>query len=208
VPLALGLAFLNNGQACIAGTRLLVPKSRLEEVKRILREAVPAIQVGDPANETTSIGPIVNAKQYERVQSFIRKGIEEGAELLVGGEGHPQGLEAGHFVRPTVFVNVSNDMTIAREEIFGPVLSVLTYETEAEAIAIANDTTYGLHGYVSGTDLDRARRVASQILAGRVAINGFSDEPMAPFGGFKQSGIGREFGTYGIEAYLEPRAII
>ena len=151
---------------------------------------------------------MVTRKQYERVQSYIRKGIAEGAKVLVGGEGHPPGLEAGHFVKPTVFVNVTNDMTIAREEIFGPVLSVITYESEEEAIRIANDTNFGLHGFVSGTDLLRARRVASQILAGRVAINGMLDDPQAPFGGFKHSGVGREFGTYGIEAFLESRAIL
>ena len=151
---------------------------------------------------------MVSRNQYERVQSSIRKGIAEGAELLVGGEGHPRGLEAGHFVQPTVFVEVTNDMTIAQEEIFGPVLCVIAYETEEEAIRIANDTRYGLHGFVSGTDLERARRVASQILAGRVAINGMLDDQQAPFGGFKHSGVGREFGTFGIEAFLEPRAIL
>jgi len=147
-------------------------------------------------------------KQYERVQSYIRKGIAEGAEVLVGGEGHPRGFEAGNFVKPTVFVNVTNDMTIAREEIFGPVLCVLTYDTEEEAIEIANDSDYGLHGWVSGTDLQRARRVASRLLAGRVAINGMLDDQRAPFGGFKHSGVGRESGTHGIEAFLEPRAIL
>jgi aldehyde dehydrogenase (NAD+) len=152
---------------------------------------------------------MVNQKQYERVESYIRKGIEEGAEVLAGGEGHPPGLEAGYFVKPTVFVNVmKNDMTIAREEIFGPVLSVITYEDEGDAIRIANDTEYGLHAYVSGTDVQRARRVASQIQAGRVAINGMLDDQQAPFGGFKYSGVGREFGTFGIEAFLEPRAIL
>jgi hypothetical protein len=144
----------------------------------------------------------------ERIQSYIRKGIEEGAEVLVGGEGHPKGLEAGYFVKPTVFVNVKNDMTIAREEIFGPVLSVIAYENEEDAIRIANDTNFGLYAFVSGTDVQRARRVASLILAGRVAINGMLDDQQAPFGGFKHSGVGREFGTFGIEAFLEPRAIL
>jgi aldehyde dehydrogenase (NAD+) len=169
---------------------------------------MPAFQVGDPADPKTAVGPLVTQKQYERVQSCIRNGIEEGAEVLVGGEGHPRGLEAGHFVKPTVFVSVRNDMTIAREEIFGPVLCVITYETEEDAIRIANDTSFGLHAFVSGTDLPRARRVASQILAGRVAINGMLDDQQAPFGGFKHSGIGREFGTFGIEAFLEPKAIL
>jgi len=208
IPTALGIAFLNSGQACAAGTRLLVPKGRLDAVRRAIVNAMPAFQVGDPADPKTAVGPLVTQKQYERVQSYIRSGIEEGAEVLVGGEGHPRGLEAGHFVKPTVFVNVRNDMTIAREEIFGPVLCVITYETEADAIRIANDTSFGLHAFVSGTDLPRARRVASQILAGRIAINGMLDDQQAPFGGFKHSGIGREFGTFGIEAFLEPRAVL
>jgi aldehyde dehydrogenase (NAD+) len=208
IPRALGIAFLNSGQACAAGTRLLVPKSRLDAVKRAIVDAMRAFAVGDPANPNTAVGPMVTEKQYGRVQSYIRKGIEEGAEVLVGGEGHPRGLEAGHFVKPTVFVSVTNDMTIAREEIFGPVLCVIAYDTEEDAIRIANDTSFGLHAFVSGTDVARARRVASQILAGRVAINGMLDDQQAPFGGFKHSGIGREFGTFGIEAFLEPRAIL
>ena len=208
IPNALVIAFLNSGQACVAGTRLLVPKSRLDEVMRAIVDAMPEFPVGDPSDPKTAIGPMVTQKQYERVQSYIRKGIEEGADVLVGGEGHPKGLEAGHFVKPTVFVNVKNDMTIAREEIFGPVLSVIAYEDEEDAIRIANDTDFGLHAYVSGTDVKRARRVASKLLAGRVAINGMLDDQQAPFGGFKHSGVGREFGTFGIEAFLEPRAIL
>ena len=208
IPTALVIAFLNSGQACVAGTRLLVPKSRLDEIMRAIVDAIPDFPVGDPSDPKTAIGPMVTRKQYERVQSYIRKGIEEGADVLVGGEGHPKGLEAGHFVKPTVFVNVKNDMTIAREEIFGPVLSVIAYENEEDAIRIANDTDFGLHAYVSGTDIKRARRVASKMLAGRVAINGMLDDQQAPFGGFKHSGVGREFGTFGIEAFLEPRAIL
>jgi aldehyde dehydrogenase (NAD+) len=208
IPRALGIAFLNSGQACAAGTRLLVPKSRLEAVKRAIARAIVDFPVGDPADPNTAVGPMVTEKQYERVQSYIRKGIEEGADVLVGGEGHPTGLEAGYFVKPTVFVNGTNDMTIAREEIFGPVLCVIAYDTEEDAIRIANDTSFGLHAFVSGTDVARARRVATQILAGRVAINGMLDDQQAPFGGFKHSGVGREFGTFGIEAFLEPRAIL
>jgi aldehyde dehydrogenase (NAD+) len=208
IPTAIGIAFLNSGQACVAGTRLLVPKSRLDAVKRTIVNAMPAFPVGDPADPKTVVGPMATQKQYERVQSYIRKGIEEGAEVLVGGEGHPKGFEAGYFVKPTVFVNVNNDMTIAQEEIFGPVLCVISYETEEDAIRIANDTNFGLHAYISGTDLQRARRVATQILAGRIAINGILDDQQAPFGGFKHSGVGREFGTFGIEAFLEPRAIL
>jgi aldehyde dehydrogenase (NAD+) len=208
IPDAFIIGFMNSGQACVAGTRLLVPKSRFNEVRRALLDVSAAFPVGAPTDSKTAVGPMVSEKQYERVQSYIRKGIEEGAEVLVGGEGHPPGLESGYFVKPTVFINVKNDMTIAQEEIFGPVLSVITYEDEEDAIRIANDTEYGLHAYVSGTDLQRARHVASQIQAGRVAINGLLDDQQAPFGGFKHSGVGREFGMFGIEAYLEPRAIL
>jgi aldehyde dehydrogenase (NAD+) len=208
IPSALVMAFMNSGQACAAGTRLLVPKSRLDRVKRVIIEAMPAFPVGDPADPKTAVGPMVSQKQYEQVQSYIRKGIEEGAEVLVGGEGHPEGFEAGYFVQPTVFVNVKNDMTIAQEEIFGPVLSVIAYDSEDEAIRIANDSKYGLHAAVLGTDLARARRVASQVRAGRVVINNMTDDPQAPWGGFKYSGIGREYGRYGIEAFLETRAIL
>jgi aldehyde dehydrogenase (NAD+) len=208
IPSALILAFLNSGQACAAGTRLLVPKSRLDEVKRAIQEGMRAYTVGDPTDPNIMVGPMVSQKQYERVESYIRKGIEEGAEVLVGGEGRPKGLEAGYFVKPTVFVNVKNDMTIAQEEIFGPVLSVIAYDSEDEAIRIANDSKYGLHSAVMGTDLERARRVASQLRAGRVVINNMTDDPQAPWGGFKYSGVGREYGKYGIEAFLEPKAIL
>src|SRR5712671_3341090 len=208
IPAALTMAFLNSGQACAAGTRLLVPKSRLEAVKLAIKDAMRAFTVGNPADPKMAVGPMVSQKQYERVQSCIRKGIEEGAEVLAGGEGHPEGLEAGYFVKPTVFVNVRNDMAIAKEEIFGPVLSVIAYDSEDEAIRIANDSKYGLHAAVIGTDLKRARRVASELRAGRVVINRMTDDAQAPWGGFKYSGIGREYGRYGIEAFLEPRAIL
>lgn len=208
IPLAVIAAFMNNGQACIAGTRLLIPESRLEETKELLKNIVSNTIVGNPKNNTTAVGPMVSTKQYERVQNYIQIGINEGAEVLIGGLGKPEGLENGNFVKPTVFIHVNNQMQIAREEIFGPVLSVITYKTEEEAIEIANDTTYGLQAYVSSSDEKRAHKVASQINAGRVQINTISHDPMAPFGGFKQSGIGREFGTIGLEAYLEPRALI
>jgi aldehyde dehydrogenase (NAD+) len=208
IPAALVLAFMNSGQACAAGTRLLVPSSRLGEVKRAIVDAMSAFKVGDPADPRTAIGPMVSQKQYERVQSYIRKGIEEGAEVLAGGEGQPPGFEGGYFVKPTVFVNVTNDMTVAQEEIFGPVLSVIAYDSEDEAIRIANDSKYGLHSAVLGTDLQRARRVAAQLRAGRVVINGMKDDPDAPWGGFKYSGVGREYGAYGMEAFLESKAIL
>lgn len=208
IPLAVIAAFMNNGQACIAGTRLLIPESRLEETKELLKNIVSNTIVGNPKNNTTAVGPMVSTKQYERVQNYIQIGINEGAEVLIGGLGKPEGLENGNFVKPTVFIHVNNQMQIAREEIFGPVLSVITYKTEEEAIEIANDTTYGLQAYVSSSDEKRAHKVASQINAGRVQINTIGHDPMAPFGGFKQSGIGREFGTIGLESYLEPRALI
>jgi aldehyde dehydrogenase (NAD+) len=208
INMAVAACFMNNGQACIAGTRLLVPEHRLEEVKALLKAAVAQVKVGDPREEATTIGPLVSKKQYERVQNYIRLGIAEGAELLAGGEGHPDGLETGNFVKPTVFAGVTNDMRIAKEEIFGPVLSLMTYKNIAEAIDIANDTVYGLQAYVSGNNMSQAREVAAKLVAGRVLINCLQHDPMAPFGGFKQSGIGREYGAYGLEEYVEPKTII
>jgi len=208
VPLAAAAATMNSGQACLAGTRLLVPEHRLAEAEALAVQAFTARKVGPPREPGVVIGPMVTQKQYERVQSLIRRGVEEGARLLCGGEGRPEGLDGGFFVKPTVFSGVRNDMTIAREEIFGPVLSIISYRSEEEAIQIANDTPYGLHGYVFSGDVERARRVADQIIAGRVFINGLYDEPAAPFGGFRQSGLGREFGVWGFEAYLEPKALM
>lgn len=202
IPLALQVMSWNSGQACIAGTRLLVHENRLEAVKAQLLKDISQLVPGE------NIGTSVTEQQYQRVQSYIRKGIEEGAELLCGGEGRAAGFERGYFVKPTVFVNVRNDMAIAQQEIFGPVLSVITYKNDEEAIALANDTIYGLQAYVSGKDAARTHSVASQLIAGRVFVNGVYDEPNAPFGGFKQSGLGREFGTYGLEGYLEPKAIM
>ena len=208
IPAALTMAFMNSGQACAAGTRFLVPRSELDAVNTAIQEAMNSFTVGDPADPSIAVGPMVSQNQYDRVQSYIRKGIEEGAEVLVGGEGHPEGLEGGYFVKPTVFVNVTNDMTIAKEEIFGPVLSVIAYDDEGDAIRIANDSNYGLHAAVLSSDVQRARRVASELRAGRVVINGMTDDPQAPWGGFKYSGVGREYGQYGIQAFLETRAII
>lgn len=208
VPLAVMAGFGNSGQACIAGTRILVPESRLAEFLPMIEAAVQAAKVGDPRDPQTQIGPMVSLKQWERVQGYIRKGIEGGATLLTGGEGRPEGLEDGYFVRPTVFANVTNDMVIAREEIFGPVLSVISYRSEAEAIEIANDTLYGLQSYVISADPERAHAVAAQLMTGRVLINGLHHEPLAPFGGFKQSGMGREMGVFGLEAHLEPKTVL
>jgi aldehyde dehydrogenase (NAD+) len=164
--------------------------------------------VGDPRNPATAIGPMVSRKQWERVQRYIGIGIEEGARLLAGGAGLPENVQTGWFVRPTIFTDVRNDMTIAREEIFGPVLTIIPYRDEEEAIAIANDTPYGLQGYVLSSNMERARAAASRIEAGRVLINTLAHEPMAPFGGFKQSGVGRELGSFGLEAFLEPKAML
>lgn len=208
VPFAVMAGFMNSGQACIAGSRILVPRARLAEFEAAIKAAVAEVRSGAPRDPETTIGPMVSQRQWDRVQSYIRKGSEEGATLLTGGEGRPEGTQRGWFVRPTVFTNVRNDMTIAREEIFGPVLSIIPYETETDAIAIANDTDYGLHAYVAGSDPARAQVVAEQLVAGRVIINGAPMEPLAPFGGFKQSGIGRENGVFGLEAYLEPKAVM
>lgn len=208
VPLALDAGFMNSGQACIAGTRILVPQHRLAEFEARVRDIVARTQAGDPRDPQTTVGPMVSQKQWERVQRYIRIGIDEGARLIAGGEGRPDGLDAGWFVRPTVFSDVTNDMTIAREEIFGPVLSIITYRDEEEAIAIANDTRYGLQAYVLSADVRRAHAVASRIEAGRVLVNTLAHDPAAPFGGLKQSGIGREYGVYGLEAFLETKAVL
>lgn len=207
VAFALQVGLQNSGQACVAGTRILIPESRKSEIERSIKSGVEKMKVGPATDKDSMVGPLMSKKQWTTVQNYIQKGIDEGATVLTGGPGRPVGLEKGNFARPTVFVNVDNHMTIAREEIFGPVLSVITYKDQAEAISIANDSIYGLHAYIAGTDLSNAADVANQIQAGRVAINGFVDEPRAPFGGFKQSGIGREFGKYGLEAFLEAKAI-
>jgi aldehyde dehydrogenase (NAD+) len=208
IPMAVYGAYMNSAQACIAPTRLLVPENKLDEVNAIAKSVAENIVVGLPKNENTNIGPMVSVKQFDRVQNYIKIGLEEGATLIAGGEGKPDGLEDGNFVKATIFTNVNNKMRIAQEEIYCPVLSIIPYKTEEEAIEIANDSPYGLAAYVSSADHERAVRVASQIDAGRVCINGFSHDPLVPFGGFKQSGIGREYGAFGLEAYLEPKAIL
>ena len=208
VPLSLSTGYMNSGQACIAGTRILVPAGRLAAFEDQTRSAVDAIKSGDPLDPETSVGPMVSERQWDRVQSYIQKGLDEGATLLAGGLGRPEGAGEGWFVKPTVFTNVRNDMTIAREEIFGPVLTIISYEDDDDAVAIANDTDYGLHAYVIGKDEARVLAVADRLVAGRVIINGAPMEMAAPFGGFKHSGIGRENGVMGLEAYLEPRAVM
>ncbi|MCA3185822.1 aldehyde dehydrogenase family protein [Cupriavidus sp.] len=208
VPLTLQAGFMNSGQACIAGTRILVPQARQAEFESRLVAAMADVRAGNPHDAASTVGPMVSQKQWDRVQRYIGIGIDEGARVIAGGPGRPEGIEAGWFVRPTVFSDVTNDMTIAREEIFGPVLSILTYRDTEEAVAIANDTPYGLQAYVLSGDVERAREVASRIEAGRVLVNTVAHDPAAPFGGFKQSGIGREYGTFGLEAFLEPKAVL
>lgn len=208
IPFVLNSGFGNSGQACIAGTRILVPSRRLGEFEAAIQAGLGAFPSGDPRDPAIAIGPMVSRRQWDRVQSYIRQGQAEGARLLAGGEGRPDGTSDGWFVKPTIFTDVRNDMVIAREEIFGPVLAIIPYETDAQAVEIANDTDYGLHAYVAGADEDRARRVAERIVAGRVIINGAPMEMSAPFGGFKHSGIGREYGTFGLDAYLEPKAVM
>lgn len=202
-----GKCFLNSGQTCTALTRMIVPRSRLAEVEQIAAATAAAFTPGNPFEQTSRLGPLVSAAQRERVRGFIQQGIDEGATLVAGGPDAPEGLEQGFFVKPTVFSNVTPDMTIAREEIFGPVLSIMPYDTEDEAIAIANDTIYGLAGGVWSGDAERAKRVARKIRAGQVEVNGGAFNVMAPFGGYKQSGLGREAGTFGLEEFLEVKAM-
>lgn len=180
----------------------------MNSVIEIVKATIPTLRVGDPRDPSVALGPLVNRAQYERVQGFIRRGEEQGATLIVGGEGRPDGLEKGYFVKPTVFANVRNNMELAREEIFGSVLSILTYEDEDEAIQIAIDSIYGLQAYVFSSHRERANQIASRLEAGTVLVNGIRPELLAPFGGFKQSGIGREFGVFGLEAFLEPKTLV
>ena len=198
---------LNSGQSCNAPTRMLVPRARLAEAVAIAKAAAEQVKVGDPFSEGVTIGPVVSQAQFDKIQRLIRKGMEEGAELVAGGPGRPEGLTKGYYVRPTVFANVTNDMTIAREEIFGPVLSIIAYDNEDDAVRIANDTTYGLSGYVASSDVEHAARVARRIRSGNVHINGAHPDFSAPFGGYKQSGNGREWGVQGFEEFLEVKAV-
>jgi aldehyde dehydrogenase (NAD+) len=199
---------MNSGQSCNAPTRMFVPASKNDEAKAIAKAAAEQVKVGDPFTDGTTIGPVVSEVQYNKIQDLIQKGIDEGATLLTGGVGRPDGLNKGYYVRPTVFADVTPDMTISREEIFGPVLSILSYETEEQAIEMANDTEYGLSSYVQSGDIEHARKVASKIRAGDVHLNGAGPDFNAPFGGYKQSGNGREWGEHGFEEFLETKAVL
>ena len=200
--------FGNSGQSCNAPSRMLVPRALHDRAVAIARGVAAVLVVGDPGDPATDLGPVISRMQFDKIQRLIRAGIDEGAQLVIGGLGRPAGLERGHYVRPTIFAGVHNRMVIAREEIFGPVLAILPFDSEAQAVSMANDTPYGLAAYVSGSDLQQVRRVAEQLRAGMVHLN---DTPMglnAPFGGYKQSGNGREWGEFGLEAFVELKAVL
>jgi betaine-aldehyde dehydrogenase len=207
IPAGLFACYMNSGQTCSALTRMIVPRARLADIEKRAKAAAETFVPGDAGEATTTLGPLVSATQLERVRGYIAKGIDEGAKLVTGGPESPEGLQKGYFVRPTVFSEVTTDMTIAQEEIFGPVLSILPYDTEEEAVRIANDSIYGLAGGVWGADRDRAMNVARQLRTGQVDINGGAFNTQAPFGGYKQSGIGRERGLFGFEEFLEIKSL-
>jgi aldehyde dehydrogenase (NAD+) len=200
--------FQNSGQSCNAPTRMLVPAAKLAEVEAIAKRVAEGVVTGDPMSEKTNLGPLVSKVQFDRVEGYIAKGIAEGAKVVVGGSGRPDGLSKGYFVKPTIFSNVHNDMTIAREEIFGPVLCILPYDNEEQAVQIANDTPYGLAAYVWSKDNLHARRIGARIRAGQVTLNGAQGGMNTPFGGFKMSGNGREWGEHGLRDFLEVKAVI
>ena len=200
--------FNNTGQSCNAPSRMLVPESLYEDAVQLAASIAEKVHPGDPQNPATKMGPVVSEAQYNKIQGLIEKGLEEGAQLVIGGPGKPEGLETGYFVKPTIFRDVSNDMTIAREEIFAPVLCMIPYSSLDEAIAIANDTDYGLSGYVYGATTEEAMTVARQLRTGMVHLNGADNDIRTPFGGYKQSGNGREWGASGIEDYLETKAVM
>ncbi|HEX6080649.1 MAG TPA: aldehyde dehydrogenase family protein [Methylomirabilota bacterium] len=200
--------FRNSGQSCNAPTRMFVPREQHADAVAVAREAAEGVKVGPPDGADTAIGPVVSETQFNKIQRLIETGINEGATLVTGGPGRPAGLERGYYVKPTVFADVKPEMTIAREEIFGPVLSILPYDTERQVIDLANDSVYGLAGYVSSGNPDNARRVASELRAGQITINGAPGDVAAPFGGYKQSGNGREWGKYGFEEFLEVKAVM
>lgn len=198
---------MNSGQSCNAPTRMLVPTKRMDEAIAVAKEAASQVTVGDP-NGNAQLGPVVSEVQFNKIQKLIQAGIDEGATLVIGGTGRPEGLDKGYYVKPTVFANVTNDMTIAKEEIFGPVLSILGYESVDQAIDIGNDTEYGLAAYVQAADIDKARKVAAKLRAGQVSINGGGGDMTAPFGGYKMSGNGREWGDYAFHEFLETKAVL
>ena len=199
--------FRNSGQSCNAPTRMLVEKSMYDEAIKRLKKYTESFEVGDPKTEGDHIGPVISETQYKKIQTLIQKGIDEGAKLVAGGIGKPEGLEKGYFIKPTVFADVNNDMEVARTEIFGPVLSVMPFENEEEAIKIANDTSYGLTNYIQTQDPEKVKRVARKLRSGMVDVNGAGIAVDAPFGGFKHSGIGREAGEHGLEEFLEVKAV-
>jgi aldehyde dehydrogenase (NAD+) len=207
VPAGVQACFMNSGQACAAPTRMLVPQHLHDEVVKLAKASAAGTVVGDPLADGVKVGPLVSKTQFERVQGYIRKGIEEGATLIVGGPGKPDGLATGHYARPTIFANVRSEMTIAQEEIFGPVLVIIPCKDEEDAVRIANDSQYGLSGFVVSKDLERARRVARGMRTGQVRLNGAKHDFSAPFGGYKYSGNGREFGVFGMEEFLEAKSI-
>lgn len=200
--------FGNSGQSCNAPTRMFVPRKKQDEAIAIAKATAESVKVADPFSEGMVMGPVVSETQFNKIQGLIKKGIDEGATLVTGGLGRPEGLNRGYFVRPTVFANVTNDMTIAREEIFGPVLSILPYDTEEQAIAMANDTPYGLSGYVQSGSVEHARKVAARLRTGNVHLNGAGPDFNAPFGGYKMSGTGREWGEHGFKEFLEVKAVL
>lgn len=207
IPSSVAHVFNNAGQSCNAPTRMIVPSSKMQEVSAFAKDTAEKTKAGDPRAEGTTIGPVVSRIQWDKIQALIAKGIEEGATLVAGGPGLPEGVSKGFFVKPTVFANVTSEMTIAREEIFGPVLVIMGADDEADAVQLANDTPYGLAGYVYAGTLESAKRVARQIRAGNINLNGVPNHRTAPFGGYKQSGNGREWGKFGLEEYLEVKAI-
>jgi aldehyde dehydrogenase (NAD+) len=208
VPAGVLRCFTNTGQSCQAPTRMLVHRSQRDEAVAIARQAVETVRIGDPLDAKTTMGPLVSKAQFDKVQGLIERGIQEGATVVCGGAGRPAGFNRGYFVRPTVFADVTSGMTIAREEIFGPVLSMLSYESEEQAVEMANATTYGLAGYVQSGDIAHARRIGAQLRAGRIYLNGAPANQSAPFGGYKQSGNGREHGVFGFEEFLEVKAVL